>query len=51
MLFSFLFVLIILGILGGYAVAFIDPIGMTAGLLGGILVVLTYIAIQVTPKE
>ncbi|WP_162297830.1 hypothetical protein [Halalkalibacillus sediminis] len=46
-----LLLLIILGMSIGYALSFIDPNGIVPALLGGILVVITYIAIQIIPKN
>ncbi|WP_167553159.1 hypothetical protein [Evansella clarkii] len=51
MLLAFLLSLILVGMAGGYVLALIEPNGIIAGLLGGILVVLTYIAIQITPDK
>ncbi|CQR47533.1 hypothetical protein BN1058_01857 [Paraliobacillus sp. PM-2] len=51
MLLVLILFLIILGMIGGYALSSIDSTGIVAALLGGILVVLIYIATQITPKK
>ncbi|UTR10324.1 hypothetical protein MM300_21000 [Evansella sp. LMS18] len=51
LLLAFLISLILVGMVGGYFLAFLGPHGIIAGLLSGILVVLTYIAIQITPSQ